>query len=118
MRTKGFEIETYVSEYLLKQGIEILVRNFSCKMGEIDIICAHSETVVFIEVRYRKNTFYGSAVESVNYTKQQKLIRTARYYLMHHSPGKPLPPCRFDIIGISPKNNQLEIEWIQDAFQS
>lgn len=122
MRTKGFEIEQYVAEYLQKQGIEIITRNFSCKMGEIDIICkdkpnTYSEVLVFIEVRYRKNTLYGSAAESVTHTKQQKLIRTAHYYLMKN-PWEQHLDCRFDVIAVSLEHNLSKIEWIQDAFQS
>src|SRR5260221_11723001 len=105
MRTKGFEIETYISEYLEKQGINIIKRNFSCKMGEIDIIAMHNKTLIFIEVRYRANTFFGSASESVNYAKQKKLSRTAQYYLMTNPWGQKMA-CRFDIIGVSLKNNQ------------
>jgi putative endonuclease len=121
MRTKGFEIETYVSEYLAKQGINIIERNFSCKMGEIDIIATHKNSeqeniLIFIEVRYRANTFFGSASESVSYAKQKKLIRTAQYYLMRNPWGQKLN-CRFDIIGVSLKNNQPVIEWIEHAFQ-
>lgn len=123
MRTKGFEIESTVSEYLQKQGIELVTRNFSCKMGEIDIVCKdkrnakHPEVLVFIEVRYRKNTSYGGAAESVTYTKQQKLIRTAQYYLMCNTWGQHLP-CRFDVMAVSLENNLPKIDWIQDAFQS
>ncbi len=120
MRTKGFEIETYVVDYLVKQGIHIIERNFSCKMGELDIIAsqktADDHTLIFIEVRYRANTFFGSAVESVSYAKQQKLSRTAQYYLMRNPWGQKLN-CRFDIIGVSLNNNQPVIEWIEHAFQ-
>lgn len=120
MRSKGFEMETYVADYLAKQGINIIERNFSCKMGEIDIIAthkkAHEHTLIFIEVRYRANTFFGSATESVSYTKQKKLTRTAQYYLMRNPWGQKLN-CRFDIIGVSLKNDQPLIEWIEHAFQ-
>lgn len=125
MRSKGFEIESYVAKYLEAQGICIVMRNFSCKLGEIDLICIDkrqhqyhepSEILVFIEVRYRKNTAFGTAPESVTYSKQLKLIRTAEFYLLKHPRWQCLP-CRFDIVGVSPKNSQLSIEWIEDAFQ-
>ena len=56
--------------------------------------------LVFIEVRYRKNDFYGAAIETINYNKQRKIINTAKMYLQENSIYDKFI-CRFDVIGVN-----------------
>jgi putative endonuclease len=72
------------------------------------------ETLVFVEVRYRQSSHFGSAAESVTVSKQRKLLLTAKHYLQKSGMDRP---CRFDVVGIGGKK-QTEIEWIQNAFQA
>ncbi len=123
-RSKGSEIEKMAALHLQSHGVEILQQNFQCKMGEIDIIGKHKNELVFIEVRYRKNTFFGTPAESVTFSKQQKLTRTAQYYLNGHREFRSLP-CRFDVIAVTDQSNKPYslpgkpyLEWIQNAFDS
>lgn len=69
------------------------------------------ETLVFVEVRFRKQNDYGGALESVTRSKQRKIIRTAQYYLQ--TERKEDCPCRFDVIAIEPEQ---KFQWIKDAF--
>lgn len=93
-------------------------RNFLCSLGEIDLIFKDKEEIVFVEVRYRKSIHYGSAAESVSFSKQQKLIRTAWYYLQASKLNIDNISCRFDVMDISPvQSGGLKIQWIKDAFQ-
>lgn len=73
-----------------------------------------SDTLVFVEVRYRKTDTYGSAVESVTSSKQNRLIAAAKHFLQKNGYDSP---CRFDVVGISGQPN-AKIEWIKDAFQA
>lgn len=91
-----------------------MTRNYLCKMGEIDIIMQDRQTLVFVEVRYRKRSSFGSASESVTRSKQQKLIRAAQHYLSRHNQHHR--PCRFDVLAINGQADQ-PIEWIPNAFQ-
>ena len=108
-RNVGTFYENVAEKFLVEHGINILERNFRCRIGEIDLIGIDDDTLVFFEVKYRKNSQYGSPFEAVDYRKQKKIISVAKYYLAYRNMDKFI---RFDVIGIF-KN---EIEWIRDAF--
>ena len=116
-RDIGQATETIAQQYLEKRGLNLLERNYLCRTGEIDLIMHDDQTLVFVEVRYRKNDNYGQAFETINHSKQQKLINTASYYLQNH-PEQSNHPARFDVISISGKPEQYDINWIQNAFQA
>lgn len=120
--------EQIAAEYLIARGLKLLLTNFQCRLGEIDLIMRDDDTLVFVEVRYRRSNKFGSAVESVNYRKQTRLLRCAQYYLVSHNLSDKLP-CRFDILGLSPEQNNHKgsqpsavvtphIEWLKNAFGS
>ena len=110
----GSKQESVALKFLTKRNLKLICRNFNCKVGEIDIIMQDQEYLVFIEVRYRKLNSYVSACESVNYHKQQKIIRASTYYLLQHNLYDKTP-IRFDIIAID--NHPIHpINWIKNAF--
>lgn len=108
----GVQYEQQALAFLKAQGLLLVCQNFYCRFGEIDLIMSDDDTLVFIEVRYRKNQDYGGATASVTLQKQKKLIKTAKHYL---SQLDNEPYCRFDVVAISEKTTQPQ--WIQDAFQ-
>ena len=115
--------ERLASDYLKQAGLSVLCRNFQCKRGEVDLICRDGDTLVFIEVRYRKHSGssarYGNSLETVDWRKQRKIINAAKYYLQSHRLGETLS-CRFDVIGLdrlSSGTGTVSIAWIRDAFQ-
>jgi len=110
----GNRAEKLARKHLVKQGLVLVENNYRCRFGEIDIVMNHNDYLVFVEVRYRKSTQYGGALESIDQRKQQKLRRTAEHYLMHHK--KTDYPCRFDILCINGSLNNPEIEWVSNAF--
>ncbi|RBW44574.1 YraN family protein [Psychromonas sp. B3M02] len=110
--TRGVQAERQALDFLQKQGLQLICQNFYCRFGEIDLIMSDQETLVFIEVRYRKNQDFGGATASITAQKQRKLIKTAKHYL---SQLDQEPYCRFDVIAISESATQPQ--WIQDAFQ-
>lgn len=114
---KGQGIEQQVSLYLQKHGFSVIDTNFRCRLGEIDLIGQHQQDLVFVEVRFRRNALYGSAAESVDFRKQQKLIRTAQFFLAGQ-PALRNCACRFDVVAVTMKiqSPDLDIEWIQNAF--
>lgn len=117
----GESAEQLAKQYLLGQGLEFITQNFRCKQGEIDLIMQHNCSIIFIEVRYRKQIRFGSGAESVNHTKQKKLIATALSYLQQN-PVQANQPARFDVVSITSRSTttgtQPDIDWIQDAFQA
>jgi putative endonuclease len=102
---------------LLGQGLRLLARNYRCNFGEIDLIMQDPANIVFVEVRVRNNRFHADAIESVDVTKQKKLIRTATHFLLHTKRLDKVN-CRFDVIGISYPTTQPKVEWITDAFST
>ncbi|MBS7008387.1 YraN family protein [Anaerostipes sp.] len=109
-RKTGMEKEETACRFLVSQGYEILERNFYSRRGEIDIVARDGEYLVFIEVKYRKNAEYGYPSEAVNAKKQQRIRRTAEYYLYSRSLF-PVP-ARFDVVEILGK----KIRVIKNAF--
>lgn len=117
MRSTGTIYENAAEELLISAGLKIVERNFSGKSGEIDIIAADGNKLVFVEVRSRSNPRFNSAAGSVNRRKQQRLIRTAQWFLMTR-PQYANARCRFDVIAYEPPQSGTEpqVRWIQSAF--
>lgn len=107
--------EQEACEFLKTKGLKLIHRNYRCLCGEIDLIMQDQQDIVFIEVRVRNHPNYGDAVESVNKSKQKKIIKTASYFLQQHKWFDKVN-CRFDVIGISYTKTKAAIEWIQNAF--
>ena len=105
--------------YLRDKGYEILQRNFTRRVGEIDIIARDGKTVVFVEVKLRKGTYYGSPAEYVNAAKRRRLLLTAELWLQAHPREFR---SRFDVIEILAPQGQatqrLKINHIEDAYES
>jgi putative endonuclease len=102
---------------LCSNGLRIVERNFRCKRGEIDLVMRDGATVVFIEVRFRRSTTYGTPIETVTRRKQQRIVHAAKYYLANN-PVLGANPCRFDIVGISGQGKSTELNWIKNAFSA
>lgn len=120
-QASGQQAETIALQYLQQQGLQLITRNYRCRRGEIDLIMQHRDSLVFIEVRYRRNRRFGGAVASVDRRKQDKLIMSALHYLQENRQAAR-QPARFDVIAIhaqlDPVTQQHDIQWIQDAFQA
>jgi putative endonuclease len=111
----GRNAESLACRYLEARGLALIERNYQRRPGEIDLIMADSDSLVFVEVRYRRRTGFGSGAESVDRRKQMKISACAQLYLQAH-PEMAARPCRFDVISISGEAGDPAVEWIQDAF--
>lgn len=111
--TKG---EDLACDYLSKHGYSIIVRNYRKKCGEIDIIARENDELVFIEVKTRSSTDWGSPVAAVTVHKQQQVIKTAQHYLAENNCFDSV--IRFDVLGITLTTpNKPDFELIVDAFE-
>ncbi|MEP5567969.1 MAG: YraN family protein [Halioglobus sp.] len=117
MKSLGDEYEQQAALFMERQGLKIIAQNYRCRCGEIDLIAAHGNTIVFIEVRARGNPRYATAAASVDHRKQQRLLRTAQVYLQRHKKFANLP-CRFDVITFEPRQSTQNVtpQWIRGAF--
>ena len=93
----------------------LLGRNFNTRYGEIDLIMQDRDSLVFVEVRYRQIHGLVDGITSVDTAKQKKLIRTAQYYLQQKKVGIDTN-ARFDIISVTHRHNQPELNWLKNAF--
>ena len=116
-RKSGAHWEKTAESFLLAQGLELLQRNFSSRFGEIDLIMQDEKTVVFVEVKYRKNNHHGSGADAVTFHKQNRISLTAAWYLAMN-PHRAECVCRFDVISIDPEKRNQNIDWIKSAFYS
>lgn len=108
--------ENVAARYLRNQGYKIIVRNFRCELGEIDIIARDGKTLVFTEVKTRA---YDDPTpeEQVNAFKQQQITKAAKLYLSRY--GFPQPPARFDVVAIVwPTNHEPIIRHTPGAFDA
>jgi putative endonuclease len=107
---RGESAEEQAHKFLLNKGLKPVCRNYRCKQGELDLIMTDQQTLVIIEVRYRKTDQYGSAVESVTRAKQSRIMAATHIYLSSQKADRPI---RFDVVALSGNGN---VEWIKNAF--
>ena len=113
LKQQGLDAEKQAAEYLKTQGLTLKQSNFSCKLGEIDLIMQDKATLVFVEVRQRKYSQYGGAAITVTQDKQRKLRNTAKFYLQQTQLTNKVA-CRFDVLAID--GEQEKVTWIKSAF--
>lgn len=111
MTVSGTAAEDAAAAYLAAQGLQLVERNYRCRFGEIDLILRDGRTLVFVEVRYRRNRDFGGAAESITAAKRERLLRAARHYMASQS---RFPECRFDAVLMH--GAMGEIEWMVNAF--
>jgi putative endonuclease len=95
--------------FLLGQGLRLKERNYTCRLGEIDLILLDGATLVFVEVRMRNSRSFGGTAESITGRKRVRLLATARHYLSRQA---VTPACRFDAVLM---DRDAEMQWIKDA---
>ena len=114
----GQQAEQHARRYLQQQGLRHVQSNYRCKVGEIDLVMrSDSGELIFVEVRYRQSRSHGGALASIDWRKQQRLIRAASHYLVSH--GQSNTPCRFDVLAIEgSEQGEQTINWIRNAIET
>ncbi len=108
--------EDLAAERLRQDGYRILARNYRNPFGEIDIIAQDGQTLCFIEVRTRTETWHGHPFDSISPAKQRKIIRAARGYLAQQDTEDV--DARFDVVAVTPQDNGgYAVEIIKNAFE-
>lgn len=118
MNTKplGNAGEDRAAEYLESHGCRILERQYRTPAGEIDIIARDGRTMVFVEVKTRRSTRYGTPAQAVGFRKRQKIIRSAEWYLTRQDLCDI--PCRFDVIEVYSMHGDVHIRQFKGAFEA
>ena len=110
--------EKLAKDFLKKRKYHILETNFRCPEGELDIIAKKDDYLVFVEVRTKASSSFGTPEESITSTKKEKLITSALSYLSSHPKEQGL--WRIDVIAIDTdeKGKPSRIELIENALGS
>lgn len=112
-RATGDRFEAAARQFLEARGLRVVQVNFLCRHGEIDLVMRDGDTVVFVEVRYRRGGAFGGAAASVTAAKRRRLISAAHIW-MAGRPRDARRPCRFDVIAFEGER----AEWIRNAFDA
>ncbi|MDO5145431.1 MAG: YraN family protein [Eubacteriales bacterium] len=105
--------ETAAASFLESQGVRILLRNFYCRQGEIDLIAKEGEVFLAVEVKWRRNKKQGQPCEAVDLRKQRKICRAYDYFRLKYDLDEYVP-ARFDVVEV---DGDYQCRWIKNAFE-
>ena len=116
-RTTGDLFETKACKYIEEHNGKVIMRNFRCRQGEIDIIALDEGYRVFIEVKYRASDRFGEAAYAAGKQKQNKICRVSDFYRKRYGIDE-YTPIRFDVVTIDTDTFGAEIiSWHKNAFE-
>lgn len=111
---KGAAEEELALRYLQRQGLQLVLRNYRARGGELDLVLREGATLVIAEVRKRAHCGYGSAAESVDERKRARIVLAARW-LLARRPDLAQLPVRFDVVTLDAADR---LDWIRGAFDA
>jgi len=114
MNTLGKDGENIAADFLEKNGLSIIRKNYRTVFGEIDIIAKDREVIVFVEVKTRADDSFAHPFEAVNQKKREKIRKAALCFMKGQ---KREFPARFDVLSITSYRGETRIEHIKDAFE-
>ncbi len=105
-------------KFLIDKGYFILDRNFRNRYGEIDAICKFKGLIIFVEIKSRYSSSFGTPLEAITCSKQKRIINLCKYYIYKKKLFNY--NCRFDVIEVyfNTSNDSNKIIHIEDAFRS
>jgi putative endonuclease len=103
-------------DYLARRGVRILVENFTCAAGEVDLIGREKGVLVFIEVKTRTTDAFGPPQLAVHRRKQRQIVQAAQWYLAEQR--TPDAASRFDVLAVTLRKDgsSPRIDWVKNAF--
>lgn len=113
MRATGSIWEDRARHMLERAGLRHVTSNWYCRYGEIDLVMAEVDTLVFVEVRYRNSGARGGALATISAAKRSKLVRAADSFLAAR-PALAAQPCRFDVVAFDGER----CDWQRAAFDA
>lgn len=114
-RDTGRRFEAVARARLEQAGLACIATNVNYRFGELDLVMREGEVLVFVEVRYRRQTSFGGSVLSVTPSKQRRIALAASAWLAAH-PRQARSACRFDVVALAGSPEAPEVDWIRNAF--
>ena len=120
-RARGAKIEAAAQGWLSRAGLRAVAANANYRFGELDLVMLDGDgrdaTLVFIEVRYRRDARFGGGAASIDAGKRRRLVRAAQAFLASHRQYADAS-CRFDVIDASGDPDAPAFNWMRDAFRA
>lgn len=118
-RSRGAAAEAAARTHLRKAGLRDVAANANYRFGELDLVMLDERggTLVFVEVRYRRDARFGGGAMSVDVHKRRKLVNAAQAFLAAH-PRHAQMPCRFDVVEADGDADAPRLTWLRDAFRA
>ena len=114
-RALGAEGEKIALQFLEKEGMKLLAKNYRCRLGELDLVFQEGSQIVFVEVRTKASLEYGTGFDSITYQKRTKLKSIAQQFLAYHNLSEA--DIRFDVVAIFKYASGLhKLEHLRGAF--
>lgn len=114
-RDTGAQYEALARAHLERAGLALVARNVQCRHGELDLVMRDGETIVFVEVRYRRGGAFGDGIDSIGANKRARLEKAAATWLARE-PRFAQRACRFDVVAVSGTPQQPRFDWLRNAF--
>ncbi len=121
-RATGARYEAAAEAHLIAQGLVPLLRNFNCRLGELDLVMRDRDTLVVVEVRARAPTRFGTALETIGPAKRRRIVR-ATQVLLSARPELARLPLRFDVVAFevdasAERPGGDHVQWLRAAFDA
>jgi putative endonuclease len=117
VRARGAGIEAAARAHLCRAGLRPIAANATARVGELDLVMRDGDTVVFVEVRYRRSARFGDGAASIDARKRRRLVLAARQFLARRRDLQDAP-CRFDVVDASGDPDAPTLRWLRDAFRA
>jgi putative endonuclease len=112
--TIGSRGEDAAADAYRRRGYRVVVRNWRCRLGELDIVAERRGVLVFCEVKSRRESVFGGGYEAVTRRKRAKLRALAEAFLQ--STGARPQAIRFDVASVTARADRSAVELFEDAF--
>ncbi len=116
-RARGARVEAAARDHLVAAGLQALAMNAQARHGELDLVMRDGDTLVFVEVRYRRSDAFGGGFASVDAGKRRRLVLAAQQFLASQREYRDAP-CRFDVVDASGDPARPQLRWLRDAFRA
>lgn len=116
-RGRGKRAEEAARDFLQRAGLVPVAANANYRVGEIDLVMRDGRTLVFVEVRYRRDDRFGGGAASIDAGKRRRLLRAAQQFLAAHREFRDAD-CRFDVVEAKGDPTTPTLHWLKDAFRA
>ncbi|HLT29341.1 MAG TPA: YraN family protein [Myxococcaceae bacterium] len=117
-RATGDRAEALAASFLERDGYTVLARNYTCRVGELDLVASRGEVLAVVEVRMRSTDRFGDPALTISHAKQRKIVRTTLRFMQEHGLSLARYAIRFDVITVLGRGEQAVLEHLPGAFEA